>query len=482
MALNPLKDLQFDASRSLQEQLRQGISQRILDGRLTSLTLLPGSRTLAKDLGVSRNTVSRVYEQLIAEGLLKSQPASGVFVADNLSAMFESGQQIDHLPLDQLPPISDYGHEQVGTVPGIRSAKPFTPGVPDLKAFPNQVWQRILRHHQQRSHLLGYHGLQGLDDLRSAIAEYLQVSRSVRCSVEQVIVTHGAQSALLLTAMVLLNAKDRVLVEDPGYQGARRVFESRGCEIKGAALEGGKLDVLGLIKNVKRWRKKPALLYCTPTHQYPMGGILNSQERLQLLEWASEHQVWILEDDYDSEFHFDAKPFPAIQGMNPASPVIYMGSFSKTLFPSLRMGYLVVPTSLVPIFCEVKNMCVGETPAVIEATLAEFIREGHFYRHLRKMRTLYFEKWNTLKQACETILGKKATVQATSAGMHLVIHFSSPNDRIMQKRLIEIGIWASPLSYYAMPKKAKLNGLVLGFGQVDAGQIPGLVKKIKGCF
>ncbi len=479
MSIHPLAGFSFRTDQSLQHQLRQALSQKILNGEIAAGTQLPSSRKLAQDLGLGRNTVTMVYDQLKQEGLIRSKQGAGMFVSEGIQARFQSEQGLENLEMADLPPISNSSQKLLKTPVSSQAASlPFAVGVPDLKAFPDKIWNRLQRAANQRPHLLGYTGIQGLLELRIAIAEYLQLSRAVKCQPDQIIVTAGAQAALSLVSQTLLNPGDKVLIENPGYQGAMRAFSSRPCNLEAIPLKNSKLDISKLPS-----RTHAKLLYCTPTHQYPLGGILDSSERLQLLHWARQHNIWLLEDDYDSEYHFNSKPFPAIQGMDTRSPVIYLGSFSKTLFPALRLGYLVVPSQLVDVFLHAKRNMSGETSPALEATLAEFISEGHFYRHLRKMRTLYHTKWLELTQLCETYLQGYASILASQAGMHMVLTFDYPNDKTAVNELVALGVHSKPLSNYFLPdiKEAtdQNNGLVIGFGNTPTRLMPELVHKIR---
>lgn len=482
MPLNPLNDLQLDRSKSLQKQLLEALTQRIQQGILQPGVRLPGSRRLAQELEVSRNTVSLVYEKLQEEGLLESQLGRGVTVAQELKQDFIAQPLIDHLPLEALPSTSYYAHQlALNTKARPHSVEPFSPGVPDLSMFPTNIWHRLYRANAERHHLLGFQGLQGLPELRQEVAAYLQLSRAVRCTADNIIITAGAQAALNLIAQTLLNPHETVLLEEPGYSGARHAFQAQSCLLEALPLHQGKLNTAELPEVTKA-----KLLYCTPTHQYPMGGVLDLDERRALLQWARVQQLWILEDDYDSEFSCDKKSPPAIQGMDPRSPVIYMGSFSKTLYPGLRLGYLVVPPALVNIFCHAKSFSTGETSPIVEATLAQFMLEGHFERHLRKMQTLYFKKSQHLLSICRDILGHDVKVFANGNGMHMVIYFDAPCDKSVVEKLKQKNIFASALSSYYFSSSSILtvnttpaNGLVLGFGNLQIEKTEQLIRQLK---
>ena len=332
-----IDDIRFEHTTPLQTQLYQHLSQRIIHRRYPPGSQLPSSRQLAADLGISRNTVNAVYDQLKAEGFLQSRAGRGVFVHQDLNLAINqpTGGAIQTTQAMTLPPLPPAPASRLKL--GEDANLPFQPGLPDINAFPIRSWNRILHHQESRTSLRGYDTTQGYQPLRRAIADYLRASRGVRCQEHQVIVTNGAQQALSLIADVLLKPGDRVFVENPGYRGARYALGRHGnpllpVPLKQQVLDVGVLDSLGAAK----------LLFCTPTHQYPMGGILDVSQRMALLQWARRNQTWIVEDDYDSEFHFYNKPFAAIQGMFDTAPVLYVGSFSKTLLPALRVGFLDV--------------------------------------------------------------------------------------------------------------------------------------------
>lgn len=473
-----LSDLQFHSEDSLQSQLYQQLHQRIVSGRLSSGLRLPASRSLAENLGISRNTVSLVMDQLKAEGYLESHVGKGVFVSQQLPPVVETAEAgTDRLP---LPRLSDYAELLTEATASGSKDLPFSPGIPDVSAFPMSAWTRIMRRQLDRPMLQTYDCDQGYLPLRLALADYLKASRGVRCDADQIIITQGAQQAISLCAQVLLNRNDTVLLEEPGYRGARTAFEAHQCRLKPAYVSDNRIDV-------DRLPNKTAarLLYITPTHHYPLGGILPASDRLRLLQWATKTDTWILEDDYDSEFHFVGKPIAALQGMAPQTPVIYMGSFSKTLLPALRLGFLVVPKSLTNVFSRAKNAMTGESPLLTQAAVAEFIEEGHFVRHLRKMRKHYYSKWQHTLMLLEKYCGDCVEVVAQSAGMHLVIKTEGVDDKVLSKEFARKGYGSTPLSSYCLsPDTTKVNGLVLGFSNTSEKQrldgVKALAKLMKG--
>ncbi|ROS05231.1 GntR family transcriptional regulator/MocR family aminotransferase [Sinobacterium caligoides] len=475
MELPSLDDITFDANASLQAQLHAQIVQRIYSGRLPPGTKLPASRRLSLQLGVSRNTVLLVIEQLKAEGFVESHSGRGVYIEKTLpvqrSAMpLSAGDRLLNLPelsafAQSLSQLSFRGHE---------ASLPFTPGIPDLKAFPTKVWARLLRRHQDRTVLMGFDGDQGYAPLREALAQYLSLSRGLRCDASQIVITQGGQQALSLCAQVLLNPGDSVLVENPGYRGAEQAFQAHQAKLLGVPVGDRGVTVQALMDMPASAR----IMYLTPTHQYPMGGIMPAAERLKLLNWAAREQVWLIEDDYDSEFHYMSKPIAALQGMAVQTPVIYLGSFSKTLFPALRLGYLVVPKPLVASFAQVKGFMSGETALLHQAVVADFIVEGHFVRHLRRMRVLYQQKWQHFSGLLTSELSGLAIPVAESAGMHLVIETPGVDDEELAVAFHASGYGCSALSSYYLDD-VKRSGLVLGFAYTTQAQRVDAVERLR---
>jgi len=465
-----LNTLHINPNQGLQKQIHHQLVEWICSGRLPVGTKLPSSRQLAHDLQVSRNTISLVFEQLKAEGFIETYQGKGVYIATELP--------IDNLLIStpiknkpaHLPPISQFAQSlQQNRLTTQRQTLPFTLGIPDLQQFPTRIWNQIQRCHQDRSCLMGYDDGQGYQPLREAIADYLKISRGVRCHAEQVIITHGAQQGISLCSLALLDEDDHVLLENPCYLGAKKAFKTRHIAFTPIPLVDQCIDINYLFNKLLITAKKPRLLYTTPTHQYPLGGMLSAGQRLKLLDWAYTEKIWIIEDDYDSEFHFTHKPIAALQGMTSPHSVIYLGSFSKTLFPSLRLGYLVVPEELVEIFVQTKNFMTGESPLLNQAVVADFIAEGHFIRHLRKMRKLYKEKWIHLESLIKEKLQGLASPIAESAGMHLAIEIADCDDVLLQKELLKQGFGCAALSQYYIGEVEK-TGLVLGFANTTTEQ------------
>jgi len=461
-----IEDIRLDRDLPLQDQLHAVLAERILAGRYPPGQRLPASRRIAQTLGLSRNTVNAVLEQLRAEGFLHSRRGAGWFVTRTLPPVGRfSGtprRSGGALPAVRL---SSYGRALMAGGPQRQEIDlPLTPGIPDLGAFPLRAWNRILHHHESRRGALGFDGFQGLRYLREILADYLRASRGLICRPEQILITQGAQQAISLVAKVLLDAGEPVMMENPGYGGARRAFASVNACIEPVPVGPGGLAVGQLPR-----RPQACLLYCTPTHQYPLGGILPVAERLQLLDWARRHQVWLLEDDYDSEFHFYQKPIPALQGLVDKAPVIYVGSFSKVIFPALRLGYLVAPEPLMDVLIRAKGYMSGESPQLLQYVTAEFIEQGLFARHLRRMRQLYQQKWEYCLDCWRRELSGRLEPVAESAGMHLVFR-GHCEDRRIQSELRRAGYGATALSDYFSTEAAD-TGFVLGYANAGEQQM-----------
>ncbi|WP_299946687.1 PLP-dependent aminotransferase family protein [uncultured Microbulbifer sp.] len=479
MSAPDLADLTLDPNQPLQTQLYHRLVQSICNGRLTAGSKLPSSRRLSETLGVSRNTVIQVLEQLKAEGFLGSKPRQGVFISTSLPSHVAAIKEPDwqtspRTSADDLPRLSTQGESLRNPRLAREKSQPFTPGLPDLEAFPFHIWNRLYRRHQSRLPLIGYGPSQGYLPLRQALAEYLRSSRGVRCCPDQIIITNGAQESLSLCAQVVLNPGDTVVMENPGYRRAHIAFEANRASLKMVGLKNNYLDVNALIKSSMRGK----LLFTTPTHQYPMGGVMPAGDRLKLLDWAAQSGCWILEDDYDSEFSFKHRPVAALQGMAEYTPVLYMGSFSKTLQPGLRLGYLVVPKALVEVFAQAKEMLSGYSPLLSQAVVSDFIAEGHFVRHLRRMCINYREKWNNFCQLIRKDLEPQAKLIVNSAGMHVVIATSNMDDIDLSKKLSLQGFGSTPLSFFS-PTKVLKSGLVLGFANTSSEDRKSCVKTLK---
>jgi len=452
---------------SLYCQLSEEVRQAVLAGRLRPGTRLPATRRLAEELGISRNTVLGAFAQLLAEGYLEARLGSGTFVPDALPEYLLPATVRSHggPGKPRTPPgLSARGwtlaHTRVSAQASDRPPVPFRPGIPALDLFPHALWNRLRSRVARRlpPGLYTYGHTAGYPPLRRAIADYLQAARGVQCAWEQVIVVSGAQQALDLTARLILDPGDPAIVEDPGYPGVRAALEAAGATLLPIGV-----DAEGLVVEGKRPLPAARLVHVCPSHHNPLGGTLPLRRRLALLAWARQRHAWILEDDYDSEFRYRGSPLPALQGLDRANCVLYMGTFSKVLLPALRLGYLVVPVDRIDAFTAAKALADRQPPLVEQAVLAHFLEEGHFGRHVRRMRTVYLERQAALLQAVRASLDGVVEAHATDAGLHLVGWLpDGTNDAAVADALLHAGLECPPLSRHALGSRPR-PGLLLGY-------------------
>jgi GntR family transcriptional regulator/MocR family aminotransferase len=461
----------------LHRQIYDGLCRAIMDRMLRPGQRLPSTRALAADLGVSRLTVLVAYEQLLHEGYLDGRVGSGTFVSaalpdDSLrvvpvrpartdrttrersrrNASTRNGERAVQSP---VPPPRDEG--------GVR---PFRVSLPALDEFPHTLWARLVARHAHRlspTHMV-YGDPAGLGSLRAAIATHLRTARAVRCEAEQVIVVSGSQAALNLSAAVLLAPGDRVVVEEPGYPGADAAFNARGAELVPIDVDPHGVDV-GMLDTLGAHGVRAA--YVTPSHQYPLGMAMSAARRLALLEWAERCGAWLIEDDYDSEYRYVSRPLGALQGMSVRGRAIYIGTFSKVLFPALRVGYLVAPPALLDAFLAAREAFDVFTPTLHQLVLAEFLAEGHFARHLRRMRSVYLRRREALLDGLARHCAGLLSVHNADAGLHVatLLH-DRVDDVAVVAALTARGLTATALSTCYRGDRRR-RGLLLGFGGAD---------------
>jgi GntR family transcriptional regulator/MocR family aminotransferase len=348
---------------------------------------------------------------------------------------------------------------------------------PAVEHFPIAVWSRLVaRHARNLTHgAMTYSSPMGPLPFRQAVAAYLRTARAVCCEADQIMVVTGSQQALEITARVLLDSGQAVWVEEPGYKGARDVLAMAGARLVPVPVDDNGLHVAAGIKRCPGARAA----YVTPSHQYPLGVTMSPFRRLQLLEWAQAAGAWVIEDDYDSEYRYEGHPISALQGLDRDARVIYLGTFSKVLFPALRVGYLVIPPDLVGRFMAVRDAMDICPPPLSPAVLADFIAEGHFARHLRRTRAVYAERRRVLVEALGRELGARLEVVGAQAGIHLTAMLArGSKDRAISERAARDGLWAMPLSACYLGSRTR-EGLVLGYGGTSAAQIPGAVRRLR---
>jgi GntR family transcriptional regulator/MocR family aminotransferase len=463
-------DLESELPRN--RQLYRLLRQAILDRQLSADTRLPSSRDLAGELGISRNTVLYAYEQLLAEGYLESRASSGTFVADTVP-------DLDGLAGVQAPRKAGGGQvrlsrrgqrllAQAGAATQQWGA--FVPGVPDVSRFPHQIWSDLQRRVWRKPPVsaLTYGSGGGYQPLREALAGYLKAARSVDCGASQIVVTSGIHQSLDLCLRLLSDPGDVVWVEDPCYWGARTLLAASGVEIRPIAL-----DAEGLCPTPAQMARPPRFIVVTPSHQYPLGMVMSLSRRRMLLEYAQRHGCWIIEDDYDSEFRYNGRPLASLQGMDSGERVLYMGTFSKTMFPGLRLGYLVLPEALAPAFVTGMEELYRSGQAPVQATLAEFIAQGHFNAHVRRMRLLYGGRLALLQHAIATHFEPaQVAVSGGDTGLHLALRLPvGSDDQVVAQDALALGVAVRPLSRYYYHASRAAPGLVLGYACVADEQI-----------
>ena len=471
----PFIDLRLDPSapQPLYRQLYEALRGAVLAGQLASGSRLPPTRTLARQLGISRYTVVSAFDQLLAEGYLRGHTGSGTFVSGELPDVPAPTPIMGPEGAATRPHLSRRGlllaSTSVTAVPEEGRPRAFRPGQPALDHFPAASWARIAaRLYRRPPHeLLTYGAIAGYRPLREAIADYLRAARGIRCRPEQVIVVSGSQQALDLAARVLLDPDDAAWVEDPGFPGARAALEGAGARLIPVPVDAEGLDV----RAGEREAPAARLAYVTPSYQYPLGVTLSLPRRLALLDWARRAGAWVLEDDYDSEFRYDGRPLAALAGLDGTGQVIYLGTFSKVLFPALRLGYLVVPEAVVDAFSHARALAGRHAPTLEQAVLAGFIAEGHFARHIRAMRALYQERQAVLVDAARADLAGLLDVAPSAAGMHLIGRLAhASDDQVVAERAAREGVEVRALGAHAL-RASPYPGLLLGYTALDAAEI-----------
>lgn len=405
------------AALPLRARVQRALRQLILDGALEVGRPLPASRALARSLGVSRDTVESAYGQLDAEGFIERRVGSGSFVS----------QRAQRLPgAAQARPLKHAGAARLsrrgsamfagGGVRDFLAPRAFAPGLPETRSFPLPTWERLQRQvlKEYGTHALLHSPPQGMEALRRAIADYVNLERGARATSDQVLVLTSSQQALTLCAQVLLDVGERIFIEDPVYHGARKAFDAAGLECVPVPLDDDGLRVEHLLA------AEPArAVFLTPSHQFPTGATLALDRRLAVIEWARQNDGWIIEDDYDSEFHYAGKPTSCVQGLDPHQRTIYIGTFTKSMFPGLRIGYMLLPPALVAPMTAARTLLDGHSAPIPQLTLARFIEGGHFGAHVRGMRAVYAERRDVLARLVRTHLAEYVTPRVPAGGMQM---------------------------------------------------------------
>jgi GntR family transcriptional regulator/MocR family aminotransferase len=463
--MRTLSDLWIDRSArpTLQDQLARQIRERIRSGDLAPGDPLPSTRDLASELKLSRNTAVYAYERLISEGYLESASRAWIFVSRSLT-----------MPRETRRPAKVAARPDALQI-HLAAPRPFRPCQPDVGLFPLLTWNRMrgraLRN--EGRNLLHYQAscIAGLPALRENVATYLRDHRGVRCDSHQVVITSGSQQALFLLAMLLLKPRERVYVEDPGYVEARLAWRSAGARIV-----PGRVDAQGL-PLPKPDSGRMSVIYTTPSRQFPTGVSLSLPRRLALIDFAARNKTWIIEDDYDSELRYGAAPLPSLQSLDASGRLIYTGTFSKVLFPSLRLGYVVMPDALLDRFVELKHLSDDHLPLLDQATLALFLESGAFYSHIRRCRREYAQRHDLfLDLFARSSL--PLTFEPTDGGMNVVGYLpKGSDDAAWSRRLQEAAFDVPALSHYAI--EPVRPGLVFGFTAFASDKLRAEFKRMR---
>ena len=476
----------------LYRQIYETIRASILSGEFHSGRQLPPSRFLAKQLGVSRMTVINAYDQLLAEGYLESRSGAGTFVAAHLPEEFLNAPGINAPKREakgdteltaRKPKFSRYGKNIAREIKQVlqnnqaTQVVPFQHGLAAIEEFPFDIWSKLAnrRYYNVKPDEFGYGDPAGFYPLREAIAAYLKSFRAVNCTPEQIIITSGAQHAFDLIGRVFIEPETPIWIENPCYLGAKQVFESFEAKLVPVPIDKNGFDLSAALQQ----NRKARLAYVTPSHQFPLGVTMSLARRLQLLEWAKNDQAWIVEDDYDSEFRYAGRPLASLQGLDRDGRVLYIGTFSKTFFPALRLGCLVVPPDLIGIFTAVRALSGSHSPLVDQATLAEFIAEGHFSRHVRRMRRLYEERQEILISEAKKHLAGRLEVKKSVSGMHVIGWLPEGiKDTLVAQKAAEFGVKTAAVSSCSLTKWEGRGGLILGYTAIGKNQITDGIKRL----
>ena len=452
--------------RQIYEQWRQGI----LSGRFRRAERVPSTRELSTELAVSRSTVTIAYEQLIAEGYLEAARGSGTFVCHELPNHQQAPRRDEEAP---TPRLSRYGTRLNGYSAYPQAPRGFiclTQWRPDLGLFPIATWRKLVTRRLRSAalELFDYSDeSQGFEPLRNEIAAYVARSRAVRCTPDQIIIVNGSAQGIDLCARLLLEHGDELAIENPGYHGAHRIFAGYGARLRPA-----RIDENGIV--IGDLGKKARLVYVTPSHQFPTGVAMSLARRLELLEWSRRHNAVVIEDDYDSEYRYNGPPLPSLQGLATGVAVVYIGTFSKVMFPSLRIGYVIAPPSLVTPLRRAKWLADRHSPVPEQAALTDFISEGHLERHIRRMRRIYGARRNALVESLDRYFRDHAQIVGDAAGMHVLVRFQ--DEKIAEKaEAVKVQLVSSAGSYLTAPPTGEF---ILGFSSIGERSIREAIRRL----
>ena len=462
-----------ESGRPLRWRIHQGLKDAILTGQLEAGSRLPSTRTLAASLGVSRSTVVEAFDQLAAEGFLAGRAGSGTYVSRQLATLRATGRT----------------GSATGTNPARRAARraplatraelhpdqprPFSPCEPDTTLFPHRLWASMLARHARAPRMPQAPDPAGLLRLRKALAAHLVLSRGVTATPDQVVVVSGARQALHLCAHALLDPGDEVWCEDPGYLEARAALTLAGARPVPVPVDDDGIDVdlaPGLAAHARA-------AYITPSHQFPTGGVMGLRRRLRLLDWADRNGTWIIEDDYDSEFCYDNRPLPALQGLDHHQSVVYLGTLNKIADPGLRLGYLIAPPPVAAAFRATAETMSTSPPAIVQAAMADFISEGHLAQHITRMRATYRERHQILAEELNRALGDRIRLEPAARGMHILATVNDPPAEGLARQAAAHGLDLRMLSSYTETPKPR-DAIVLGYTHLQPAQIRSAVNNL----
>ncbi|MBA4538128.1 PLP-dependent aminotransferase family protein [Bacillus aquiflavi] len=446
-------------------QVYEQIRMRILHGELVAGECLPPTRELASSLGISRNVVVEAYEQLIAEGYIEAQQGSGTYVAEG--AYLDKQEKLNCFTFFDKQQIKEETNDVID----------FRSGLPALDMFPRKMWGQIAKQVCiDTSHsIFGYGYPEGRIELRHILARYLKRTRGVYCHSDQLVITSGATQGLSLIASLLLSPGDEVIIEDPITHEIQTIFTSPG-----STLHPIPVDEQGMKTDLLPANKRPSFIFVTPSHQFPLGGVLPIQRRIQLIQFARTTDCYIVEDDYDSEFRYHGAPISSLQGLDP-DRVIYIGTFSKILSPALRLGYLILPPSLTKRCKDLKWFTDLHTPSLQQLTAARFIKDRHLERHIRKMKKIYQGRRDHVKKCLAEQFGHHVNILGDSTGLHLIAEFQNItfSDQKVEEIIKKYKVKIYPVEQHTIQKGTHQNKVIIGYGNLTIEEIEEGIRRLK---